>query len=306
MATKLSPRDLILLSSYLDDELTPREKAWVETRLNTHPEFREALAGLQRTKEVLRRAPARRVPRNFTLPASMAQSKPNLTLRLVPALRLSSAVAALVSVFLMVGMFVSSGLRMASPVADTAGKEAMTLQSAPAAEAEQPQQPPVVYWGGPPTPQASGMGGAGGAGCPEIGPCGGGAADTVPSAGSNGVGGGDGGFVPPPMVMATQPPAIFKAQPTAQAELPQPTTTPAAEEPVSGSGPILGVAPSEEQGEILPETNRQSLPLVASSEARGADRLRTITTLGWIGVGLFVLAVGMFITALVLRKKAQR
>ncbi len=307
MKERISPKEWILLSSYLDDELNPREKARVETRLQAETELRDALESLRRTKEVLRRAPARRAPRNFTLPASMAQTHPGLTLRLVPALRLSSAVAALAAVFFMVSSLMGGllpSMRMAASPADQAAESAPMLGAAePAAESEA-SPPPVVYWGGPPQPlQAYGMGGAG---CPD-GRCGGAGTGIAPG----GVGGGDGGYELPPMVMATQPAEALKMiQPTIVPPLvPAPTSAPEAErpsQPVSGSGPILGVAPVEKQGEELPETNRQALPMVAAGEPAQEERGAGTAPYGYIGAGLLVLAAGLFLTAWILRRNALR
>ncbi len=295
MKERISPKEWILLSSYLDDELNPRERARVESRLQADPVLQEALDSLQRTKAVLRRAPIRRAPRNFTLPASMAQTRPSLTLRLVPALRLSSAVAALAAVFFMVSTLMGGfplRMQMAAAPADQSAAESvpMTAAKEPAAEAEV-SPPPVVYWGGPPQPpQAYGMGG--------------GAADTPPY----GMGGGDGSSISQPMVRATQPAETLKLQPaTPPAPLPSPTPvseveTPA--QPLSGSGPILGVAPAEKQGEVLPEANRQVLPMVATGEpTRGEQTARRLPS-GYLAAGLFVFAAALFLAAWLIRRNA--
>lgn len=303
MKEQISPKEWILLSSYLDDELNPREKARLESRLLADPGLREALSSLQRTKEILRRTPARRAPRNFTLPAKMAHARPSTTLRLVPALRFSSAVAALAAVFLMVSTLMggfSFGRQMAASPEDRAAKEAATLQfeSAPSIASEEVpaaegSPPPVVYWGGPPQPlQAYGMGG--------------GAADSPPY----GMGGGDGTNPPQVMVMPTEPAETFKMQPTA-VPAPLAAVTPTAEaqlpeQPLSGSGPILGVAPSDQQGEILPETNRQVLPMVAAGETAQEVRGARRSPYGYIAGGLLLVAAGLFFAAWMIRRNALR
>jgi hypothetical protein len=237
----------------------------------------------------------------------MAQTRPSLTLRLVPALRLSSAVAALAAIFFMVSTLMggfSFGRQMAASPADQTAKESAPMlgEAQPALEAEG-SPPPVVYWGGPPQPlEAYGMGGAG---CPD-GRCGGDGTGLTP----DGRGGGDGSTIPQPMVMATQPAESLKLQATPPpAGLATPTPAPAAElpaQPLSGSGPILGVAPSEKQGEALPETNRQVLPMIAAGEPgqkeQGARQLPYI----YLGAGLLALAVGLFLAAWIIRRNAQR
>ncbi len=298
MKTQLSPKDLILLSSYLDDELDPREKARVEARLQAQPALRDALESLQRTKVVLRRAPARRVPHNFTLPASMARTKPARAFRVVPGLLWSSAAVAIVSILFVVGTLVSTqifGARMAAAPRDLTSNQPEL--EAPAAQAT--QAPPIVVWGG-----ATGQGGATGSG---------GAAEGTGIGGGAGAGG-SGQFI----IYPTQPPSILKAAPvgTATSEFglppeaatptPEATIPPPTSAPLTGSGPILGVAPTEQQGEILPETNRQLLPVVAAADTQRGTQTQILPLLAWIGIGLFVLAVGLFLAAVILRRKAPR
>jgi len=66
------------------------------------------------------------------------------------------------------------------------------------------------------------------------------------------------------------------------------------------------VAPTEQQGEILPETNRQLLPVVAAADTQRGTQTQILPLLAWIGIGLFVLAVGLFLAAVILRRKAPR
>jgi hypothetical protein len=112
------------------------------------------------------------------------------------------------------------------------------------------------------------------------------------------------------MVMATQPAEALKMLPTSlPALLPTPTPAPEAElptQPLSGSGPILGVAPAEKQGEELPETVRQALPLVAAGEPVHEERGARTVPYGYIGAGLLILAAGLFFTAWILRRNALR
>jgi len=130
MKERISPKEWILLSSYLDDELRPREKARVEARIQAEPELSEALESLRRTKGVLGRAPTHRAPRNFTLPVSQAQTRPSQALRLVPALQVFSAATALAAVFFIVSTWMgglSRSMPMVSAPADQVTQEAVTL-----------------------------------------------------------------------------------------------------------------------------------------------------------------------------------
>ncbi len=95
--TAINGRDLEQLSAYLDGELTQADRARLEARLARDPDLRDALAGLRQTRQLLRRTPQRRAPRNFTLTPRMAGLRPP-TPRLVPAFSWASAAALLLFV----------------------------------------------------------------------------------------------------------------------------------------------------------------------------------------------------------------
>lgn len=64
---KISNRDWVQLSAYLDGELSVREANKLESRLAAEQGLRAALKDLQSTKQILSRTPRIKVPRNFTL-----------------------------------------------------------------------------------------------------------------------------------------------------------------------------------------------------------------------------------------------
>ncbi len=97
MNDSLSSRDLEQLSAYLDGQLPPAEAARLEARLNANPALQAALDELRQTRGLLRRAPRRRAPRNFTLTPRMAGLRPPAP-RGVPILSWASALAALLFV----------------------------------------------------------------------------------------------------------------------------------------------------------------------------------------------------------------
>jgi anti-sigma factor RsiW len=71
-------RDIELLSSYLDGQLSPSESARLESRLSSDPEFESAFSDLRAARGILRKLPSRKAPRNFTLTRQMVGLKPPL------------------------------------------------------------------------------------------------------------------------------------------------------------------------------------------------------------------------------------
>ncbi len=307
MKEQISSQEWILLSSYLDGELNPREKTRVEALLQSRPDVQEAYLSLQRTKNVLRHAPRRRVPRNFTLSAKYARQPRSF--RLIPTLRLSSAVAALMSVFLIVSQllpaFSPAMMRTAAPEAgvaqlteENAAAESLMLEMAPAETSPgSGAEPPVVYWGGPPPPPVDGTGGAGFApGCPD-GRCGG-APDFA-----YGMGGGGGGDASP---LDLQPQA--EKAPAFPLATPQASERNLKSEPLTGSGPILGIGTADEKNMILGETAAQNLPL--DQELAVSDRQEKTGLFGLppalvAGIALLTVAVGLFIAAIILSRVSR-
>lgn len=106
MRAHLTNRDYEQLSAYIDGQLTPAEKQKLEERLLAHADLQAALDEMNRTRALIRSAPRRRAPRNFTLtPAMVGAQKParrGFNWNLFPVLSFTSAVAtlALVAVLL--------------------------------------------------------------------------------------------------------------------------------------------------------------------------------------------------------------
>src|SRR3990172_2864458 len=63
----LPPRDLDLLSAYLDEGLRPKDKERLVARLEREPDLLWALEELRRTVSIVRSLPELRPPRSFTL-----------------------------------------------------------------------------------------------------------------------------------------------------------------------------------------------------------------------------------------------
>ena len=166
----LTSEDWQLLSAYLDNQISDKEKRRVDERLQSDPECRQGLETLRQTSMLLRSLPVRRVPRNFTLSAQPAPKK--LIPIFVGVLRFSSAAAALLLMAAFALDFAQKPrTEMVSKAADEMQPAAAALQSPaqPAGEA-----PMIIFWGAPaPMMGAYGKGGGGAEG-PGVG--GGGAA----------------------------------------------------------------------------------------------------------------------------------
>ncbi len=120
--SNLSPGDWQLLSAYLDDQLSDKEKRQVEERLQVNPEYQSTLIALRQTRQLLHALPSRRVPRNFTLSGQSAQ-KNNMP-SFFAILRFSSVAVAL----LLVAVF-ALDLKQSPPLM-TAVKTAEDVQPA--------------------------------------------------------------------------------------------------------------------------------------------------------------------------------
>jgi len=94
----MNQRDLELLSAYLDGQLKPSESARLEARLNSDPQLASVLTDLRATRNLLRKLPARKAPRNFTLTRKMVGQNPPLS-RAYPWFRFASALATLLLFF---------------------------------------------------------------------------------------------------------------------------------------------------------------------------------------------------------------
>lgn len=70
--SELPEYDRELLSAYIDNELTPTERAALEQRLRVEPSLRRELAELRTVRDLLREQPWVTPPRTFTLTPEMA------------------------------------------------------------------------------------------------------------------------------------------------------------------------------------------------------------------------------------------
>ena len=111
MTTRITPREIEMLSAYLDGQLTNKERTRLERDLQKRADLRALLEDLQRTRGLLHSQPVIRAPRNFTLTPQMAGMKTfrPVSRRLVPAFSLVSVMAAALFMLVLVGDLLSVG-----------------------------------------------------------------------------------------------------------------------------------------------------------------------------------------------------
>lgn len=130
-------RDIESLSAYLDGQLDKSDAAQVEARLKTDPELVSVINDLRAARGILRKLPARKAPRNFTLTRQMVGLKPPLP-RTYSLFRFATAFAAILFVMSfsvnMLSPFVSFGAPAAPGLGYGGGSDA--AMEAPAATEE--------------------------------------------------------------------------------------------------------------------------------------------------------------------------
>ncbi len=324
MTSRISPEDWEILSAYLDGQVSAKEREKLKQKLETEPELQHALEDLQRTKMVLRSAPRRRVPHNFTLsPSMIPQRKPFF--RLVPTLSFASAMA----VILLVLTFTFTGLAGFSRPGSLAAQAPAPTQAAarsnlavPQADQTQPAvaNPPIVNWGG--GGFGGGGGGGGGAGGsgqatgigggeaptetlpPEVIPPGKGAEIGATPTPETGIGGGKPLNPALTLTPETTPETSIVSLPTETAVAP--TVPPAPEAaPLEGTGPILGIRPTQEMGKIVVDQgNDQFTARPAATTVPAAPPSFVSQYLVAIQIGLGVIALLMAVAAFLLHRRS--
>lgn len=109
MKEKISRRDWELLSAYVDDQLSERERARIETRLAGDANLRTAVDDLRVTRAAVKSLPTLRAPRNFTLTPEMAGQNLRSSPRLFASFRLASVLSTVLLVIVMLGDLIGFG-----------------------------------------------------------------------------------------------------------------------------------------------------------------------------------------------------
>ncbi len=117
------------IDAYLDNTLTPAERARFEGQMAADPRLRAEVEQLRVLRLQLRAMPRRRVPRSFALnPAAYSRPKAQPLLQLYPALRGATALSAFLLIFVLaLGLFQGQfgvGAPDASQVAEVMSDEA--------------------------------------------------------------------------------------------------------------------------------------------------------------------------------------
>ncbi len=97
MKNKLSLGDWELVSQYIDNELSQKERSRLEGRLQKEPALRLAVEQMRQTRQLVRSLPKVRAPRRYTLTPEMLP-QPAWILRLLPTFQLASALATILFV----------------------------------------------------------------------------------------------------------------------------------------------------------------------------------------------------------------
>lgn len=230
MTTSLTLKDYLLISSYLDGQLSATEIAEVEKRLKVDADLKQTLRELKYTKRMLASMPVVKAPHNFLLTPDKVK-KTSKRQWFQPAWGMVSAFSTLVLLvaFISTRMSFSLGAMSAAPeesIADSyVAMESAVVESTPT--------PMIILW----NPQrAYGMGGGGD-----------GTTNTM-----------SGEKLYPELTITPQTPPLAGAVPSAEMPaIPQPTATvpstrdlaPAAQ--ATSSSLILGLPDEEAQGKMI-------------------------------------------------------
>lgn len=128
MTNRISKRDWERLSAYLDGQLSGRERARMESRLQAEPKLQSALEELRRTQIILRSLPKLRAPRNYALTPQMVPAWEERR-RAYPILGFASAIATLLLVLVLVGDFFAPRQLAMAPAIETQALEVPAEQS---------------------------------------------------------------------------------------------------------------------------------------------------------------------------------
>ncbi len=242
MTENLSRKDYLLLSAYLDGQLTQSDLQRVEKRLLSDEQFKRTSQELAYTKRMLRSLPKIRAPHNFMLTPERVKKTAKRQF-FQPAWGLVSAVSTFLLVVIFAGTSIlprlGASLAAAPEMAPVANDASLTQK----AGVEVAATPMIILWD---PPRAYGMGGGGADPNSQIG-IGGGAPD--------GPGGAGGSGLPSSTTIMESPEAPSPDPATSPTGTPETLTT----EPLRQADPstmILGIPDEKSRGTYLTDTSQ--------------------------------------------------
>jgi hypothetical protein len=314
----LSLKEYEQLSAYLDGQLSPAEARRVEAQLSRYAEWRQALDELSATRALLQRAPHYHAPRNFTLAPELAtQYARKPWFASLASFRLSSAVAALAVLAMMLIQLLPGGAVSAPSAAPIAEMQAATEPNLAASladdspktlDAQPPEStqaaaestPAIILWGNNSgflaSGQALGRGGGSGGGGPDtftnsegivaygdqkLSP---GAANSAPNLG--------GGIV---TYDGQAAPDANSANLLPEASVAE---APAAAEDSAASNLILGLPSSDQAGQIIAEAPISAAPSSEALSQQQSSTLRTATSPSSFWTSTRMTQAGLLVLAL--------
>ncbi|MFH1446518.1 MAG: hypothetical protein ABIG43_03795 [Chloroflexota bacterium] len=273
----ISFKDMSRLSAYIDGCLSDKERDKFEVRLAGSKELQHALIKQKRLKAALRALPVKPAPRNFTLnPEMVAQRKSQPKLMLT--FRFASAAAALLLIAVFAGELLLGSLFPSPQASMMASEAALSDEAAVVAD-----EPMIIFWNS----TAEGKGG----GEEAIG-IGGGLAETMIEAAPEEI-----GRVPESEESAIPPVeepliAVIQEEASLESDTAPGLISPEADPEIL----ILGLRP-EEGGDVISQSG---------SGQDVSSKMINLSPIRWIEIGLGVLALGLGITAIVLRSKQRK
>jgi hypothetical protein len=124
------PKDFERLSAYIDNQLSPAEKADLEARLAKEPELQAGLNELRRTVRTLRSLPTVKPPRSFTLTAEQVGARARRG-PLFPVFRLAAALCTLLLGLAVARDYVTTSLSASATRDFTTQSSAVTAPALP-------------------------------------------------------------------------------------------------------------------------------------------------------------------------------
>ncbi len=135
-------KDLLQVSAYIDNALSPKENAEFEAHLAASPNLQQQVLEYKRLKAALRALPQKKSPRNFTLAPGKVKAA-RKTPRLAPAFSLATAGVAIMLMLTFAGEFILGG-RVSLATESMPAPEMKMLEAVDNAE---PAEPLIIFWG---------------------------------------------------------------------------------------------------------------------------------------------------------------